>query len=853
MLHAALLLALIPQSTPCPAVVPGFAKTDFDATVRALLVDDSVPGTELIVAGQVGYLRGWDRERWHYDVLPGTVLALTHFDFGQGTRLVASGEFYEGGLRFVAQRVGAEWQPIAGGPEGTVSALASFDDGGGIALYAGGNFLEIGSGSALRLARWRAGAWSEIGGGLDGEVLALAVHDDGTGPALYAGGSFGSAGGVAASNVARWDGMTWQAVGTGTDGPVRALASFRGQLVAGGDFASAGGVSASRIATWNRAAWQAFGSGADDSVHALLAAEESGAPRLFVGGDFTHVDGLLTHGVAVHDGTGWSGFGTRLVGSVRALTRFDAGDGEELIVGGHFSFVDGILPGVTALRLARWNIDRWTTLAHGMNRASSVETWDDGQGARVYAGSKQATLADGQRVQGFARWDGDRWTVPGSIDGSVHDMTAFDRGQGEELVVVGNFTAAGGAACNSVASFDGTTFTPFGNGFPGKTIEVAAAYPSAGGMRLAVGGQNGVGPMHSWDGSAWTPMPGVTGHVKALAVFDDGTGPALYAAGQLFDGSEFGIVRWNGATWDSVGGGTSSLGAECLYVHDDGSGAALYMGGRFTQVGSQPIAFLARWNGVQWSAVGSALPGMVRSLAAFDDGSGAGRRLYAASGDSVFQGLRAWNGSTWQTVLIGSSGPATDMAAIDHADGSRELFLAVDTVGSFQGIDVNGIVALLACDAIGALSCFGDGSSAACPCGNASAVGDRAGCLHSQGLGGTLRARGRASLADDTLVLDGARMPNSSTLYFQAAGLTTPTAFGDGLRCQSGPFVRLGTKVNASGASSYPSGADVPVATRGLVTTPGTRHYQARFRNAAAFCTSDTFNTTNVVSIAWGA
>ncbi len=152
--------------------------------------------------------------------------------------------------------------------------------------------------------------------------------------------------------------------------------------------------------------------------------------------------------------------------------------------------------------------------------------------------------------------------------------------------------------------------------------------------------------------------------------------------------------------------------------------------------------------------------------------------------------------------------------------------------------------------------CYGDGSGAACPCANFSPVGEDVGCLNSLGLGGRLLATGVASLSNDLVVLAGSNMPSSSALYFQGTtmlngGLGTP--FGDGLRCPSGTIVRIGTKSNTAGASSYPVGGDMPVSVRGLVTAPGSRSYQCWYRNAASFCTASTFNLTNLLEITWGA
>ncbi|MCY2959045.1 MAG: hypothetical protein NTY35_02680 [Planctomycetota bacterium] len=151
--------------------------------------------------------------------------------------------------------------------------------------------------------------------------------------------------------------------------------------------------------------------------------------------------------------------------------------------------------------------------------------------------------------------------------------------------------------------------------------------------------------------------------------------------------------------------------------------------------------------------------------------------------------------------------------------------------------------------------CFGDGSAAACPCGNNGTAGN--GCASSLNTSGSnLSASGSASLANDTLLLAGSGMPNSSALYFQGStqsngGLGTP--FGDGLRCAAGTVIRLGTKPNASGASQYPAPGDPAVSAQGLVTAPGSRTYQVWYRNAANFCTSSTFNLSNGVLVAWGA
>jgi len=152
--------------------------------------------------------------------------------------------------------------------------------------------------------------------------------------------------------------------------------------------------------------------------------------------------------------------------------------------------------------------------------------------------------------------------------------------------------------------------------------------------------------------------------------------------------------------------------------------------------------------------------------------------------------------------------------------------------------------------------CFGDGSGTACPCGNASAPSAQAGCLNSLGTGGVLVATGNASIAADTLMLTASGMPNSSALYFQgtsASSAGTGTVFGDGLRCAAGSVIRLGTKVNAGGASQYPLAGDPSISVRGANAAGNVRTYQVWYRNAAAYCTVSTFNVTNGWQLTWGA
>jgi hypothetical protein len=87
--------------------------------------------------------------------------------------------------------------------------------------------------------------------------------------------------------------------------------------------------------------------------------------------------------------------------------------------------------------------------------------------------------------------------------------------------------------------------------------------------------------------------------------------------------------------------------------------------------------------------------------------------------------------------------------------------------------------------------------------------------------------------------------------------LSSPVAFGDGVRCISGTLVRISVKNAVSGAAIYPGSGDPSISSRsaalGDFIRPGTyRYYQVYYRDAASgYCTPATFNASNAVMIAW--
>jgi len=153
----------------------------------------------------------------------------------------------------------------------------------------------------------------------------------------------------------------------------------------------------------------------------------------------------------------------------------------------------------------------------------------------------------------------------------------------------------------------------------------------AGGQFTTAGGVT-VNRVAKWDGVSWLPIgDGMNNHVLALAVFDDGSGPALYAGGRFTSAggvSANRVAKWDGSGWSPLSSGLGGMvfndAVYALTVFDDGSGASLYAGGQFTIAGFGTIVNrIAKWDGKEWSAVGNGgLSSTVRTLTVFDDGAG---------------------------------------------------------------------------------------------------------------------------------------------------------------------------------------------------------------------------------------
>jgi hypothetical protein len=144
--------------------------------------------------------------------------------------------------------------------------------------------------------------------------------------------------------------------------------------------------------------------------------------------------------------------------------------------------------------------------------------------------------------------------------------------------------------------------------------------------------------------------------------------------------------------------------------------------------------------------------------------------------------------------------------------------------------------------ALGTVFCVGDGSAAACPCGNESGAGEGAGCTTSSGAGALLRGAGSSSVAADDLLLVTAGMPtNQAGVLFMGPGQVAPALFGDGLRCVSSPFYRYPVRPTGT-TGSFTHGPGLVAWSQSHFPAPAriqpgdTWHFQSWFRDPHGSC-----------------
>jgi hypothetical protein len=333
---------------------------------------------------------------------------------------------------------------------------------------------------------------------------------------------------------------------------------------------------------------------------------------------------------------------------------------------------------------------KWSALERGPDEfVYALAPFDDGSGPALYVGGG-FQAAGGQLAFSVARWDGEAWSAvgPGFRDGLVFSLAVFDdgRGEGPALYAGGSFETSGGKPVRGIAKWDGASWSEVGGGIAGGATKPAAralcvfddgSGPAlyAGGSFGSVGGEPGTSFIAKWDGESWSPLgTGVGSYVRAFAVLDDGAGAALYVAGYLKSAGGIPanhVAKWDGESWSPLGEGTDRY-INALAAFDGGSGPALYAGGTFFLAGGEPASYIAKWDGQSWMEVGGGVNHVVS--AANLVGEGVGSALYVGggftmAGDTPVDGIARWDGRSWSAIEATGLEPEGGLEFIMFDDG----------------------------------------------------------------------------------------------------------------------------------------------------------------------------------------
>ena len=524
------------------------------------------------------------------------------------------------------------------------------------------------------------GQWAAVGDGggvIDGTVRAIVVN----GTDVYVGGNFTDAANIPeADYVAKWNGSAWSALsgngsGNGTlNSSVESLAIIGTDLYVAGYFANINNngtslAAADYIAKWDGTNWSALGSNGagNGSLGSFVYTIAASGTNLYVGGNFTNVNNngtILTSAdyIAKWDGTNWSALGSNGAGDGSLGGGVYIADlavsGTNVYVGGNFLNVNNNGTVLTAAdKVVKWDGANWSAL--GSNGAGDGAITSGTvyalavSGSDLYVGGQFTGVNNNGTALPAANWvakfDGANWSALGSngAGGSSINNTVYSLFVNGTDVYVGGFfsnvnnngTLLG--AADYLAKWNGANWSALGSNGAGdgaitnKGGAFVMAIAMQSGSVLAGGGfydlNNGgtVLPqadfLAAWDGANWSPLglaangALVNGYgssaVNAILV----NGTDVYVGGYFENVSNHGvnltaadyIAKWDGTNWSALGSdgaGNGSLASDVAALAMIGTD--LYVGGRFSNVNNNGIAlpaadYIAKWDGTNWSALSS--------------------------------------------------------------------------------------------------------------------------------------------------------------------------------------------------------------------------------------------------------
>lgn len=349
----------------------------------------------------------------------------------------------------------------------------------------------------------------------------------------------------------------------------------------------------------------------------------------------------------------------------------------KLIIGGNFSLFNSD----TAFGVVSWDGTSFKKMGCGFNVLCSspphpVGIYPTPSAFCYYKETLYATgglrYAGGLPSHGLAYWDGDNWKP---IESGLRDSNG-DAGFGNSLKVINNelyvcgfFENCNGINANSIAKFNGVTWQsvhdiPQFSSDPSFIFDVAfyKGYLYVGGDFFDENNMSG----DRWDivrynGSTWEGVGGgIKGgfsYIARMLVYKD----KLYMAGSMnkqIGNPGNGIAAWDGEQWDDVGGGLDYNGeiqVRDMKIFDD----KLYVVGNISRAGGVSAWDIAYWDGENWCGLGTrteTFDNQLGCLGTYRDSLYIGGGFWSVDGDSSISRIAKWAGGDYTEACGNTTG-----------------------------------------------------------------------------------------------------------------------------------------------------------------------------------------------------
>lgn len=397
----------------------------------------------------------------------------------------------------------------------------------------------------------------------------------------------------------------------------------------------------------------------------------------------------------------------------------------------HVAYLGGTLYSTSIWSLSHWEGSSWVSnmsLAEPPRQIASTED------QLVLRGTH---TCDSINIPGLLFWNSNGVTSPWKgpmlgLDDRVNTMTTFK----DQLIVGGQFRAAGSKYVHGVAAWNGIDWSPLGRDrysyfvnndsipeeFNADDDNVSSIVQYKGNLYAAgkFNQMNGIPATNiaRWDGVSWHALAegilhtyGGSDAINVMTVLEDGT----LIVGGWFDSAGASparnIAAWDGTTWHALDTTLNSAAIGALasrrdtifaggviisdtehhvmmrtpagwsVVGDDLNGTVtsltwkgdtLYAAGGFTASGNVPVLHVAKWDGTRWEQVGRGIQGPVNMLKVIDG------KLLACTNQNYDHQIFEYQGGEWKPLGASAN---NSIKALDLYQGSICAGGAFTTLG----------------------------------------------------------------------------------------------------------------------------------------------------------------------------